>query len=444
MSGAGRDTDVVVVGAGLAGLRCARSLVDRGHDVVVLERADAVGGRIRTDRVDGFVLDRGFQLLNPAYRAVRRWVDVDALGLQPFAPGVAARRDDLLAVLGHPLAAPGLVPSTVRAVASRPREVLGVARWAAPLLRARPGRRLATSLTAQRDRSRGEALDRAGVTGLLRATLEGFYAGVVLEDDGSTSQAYALLLAATFAAGTPALPALGMQALPTQLARPISDRVRLRSEVRSVEADGGGVAVHTDGGTLRARQVVVATAGQDAGPLARLGPAAIPRTKGVVTCWFATDHAPTDSHLLFVDGRDRPAGPVVNAAVVSNPAPSYAPAGQHLVQASALMGPGRPPPGEADVRRHAGDLLGADPGRWRLLHRHEVPHALPCQPAPLSLRRPVRVRDGVVVCGDHRDTASIQGALVSGQRAAQDVHAALTRLPRRAAPPGPPSRQRGS
>ncbi len=433
MSAPDVDTDVVVVGAGLAGLRCARALVDRGLDVVLLERDDAVGGRIRTEEVDGFLLDRGFQLLNPAYRAVRRWVDVDALGLQPFGAGVAARREDRVVRLGNPLAAPSLLAPSLRAVLPRPREVLAAARWAAPLLRARPGRRLAASLTAAAPRpdvSRREALDRAGVDGLLRSTLDSFFAGVVLEDDGSTSQAYALLLTATFLAGTPALPARGMQALPEQLARPLGDRVRLGTPVQSVETAAGGVVVHAGGATLRARQVVVAVAGQDAGALTGqdgLDGVAAPRTKGVVTSWFAAEESPSGSHLLVVDGRARPTGPLVNAAVVSNPAPSYAPAGRHLVQASALLAPDRPVPSDADVRRHAGELLGADPRGWRLLRRDEVPHALPAQPAPLSLRRPVRVRDHLVVCGDHRDTASIQGALVSGQRAALDVAAALAR-----------------
>ena len=88
------DTDVVVIGAGLAGLACAGALTGSGLDVLVLEAGDAVGGRVRTDRVDGFLLDRGFQLLNPAYPAVRRLVDLPALGLQPFAAGVAVRRAD--------------------------------------------------------------------------------------------------------------------------------------------------------------------------------------------------------------------------------------------------------------------------------------------------------------------------------------------------------------
>ncbi len=103
--------DVVVVGAGLAGLRCAQVLGEAGRDVVVLEASDGVGGRIRTDRVDGFLVDRGFQLLNPAYPAVRRWVDVDALGLQPFGAGVAVRTETGLGLLGHPLRNPALVPA---------------------------------------------------------------------------------------------------------------------------------------------------------------------------------------------------------------------------------------------------------------------------------------------------------------------------------------------
>ncbi|CAM3868374.1 flavin monoamine oxidase family protein [Nocardioides zeicaulis] len=405
-----READVVVVGAGLAGLRCAQVLADAGRDVVVLEASDAVGGRIRTERVDGFLLDRGFQLLNPAYPAVARWVDVDALGLQPFGAGVAARTETDLRVLGHPVREPRLLPQTLRAVAARPAEVAALARWAGPLLRPRRGR-LSATLRSRPDVDRRTALDDAGVDGLLRRVVDRFFAGVLLEDDGTTADRYALLLTWMFVRGVPALPREGMQALPEQLAATLGDRVRLGQHVRRADAR----SVETDDGTWSARTVVVAT-----GAAGAAGLAGVPRvaTKGVVTTWWAAPDAPA-TDLLHVDARRTAAGPLVNAAVVSRAAPSYAPPGRHLVQASALLGPDRVPD-EAAMRRHAGDLLGADPARWEVLARHEVPDALPVQPAPHSEARPVVV-DGLVVCGDHRDTGSIQGALVSGQRAADAV-----------------------
>ncbi len=403
--------DVVVVGAGLAGLRCAQALADAGRDVVVLESADVVGGRIRTDRVDGFLADRGFQVLNPAYPAVRRWVDVEALRLQPFGAGVAARADDGLHVLGHPLRSPGLLPATLRTAVRRPAEVAALVRWAAPLLRPRPGRALSEVVAGRPDVDRRAGLDRAGADGLLGRVVDRFLAGVVLEDDGSTADRYALLLAWMFARGVPSLPVEGMGALPHQLAARLGDRVRLGLAARRVT----GTSVETDEGTWSADHVVVAT-----DPVAAAGLTGRPAcgTKGVVTVWWSAPEAPA-TDLVHVDGRPTPAGPLVNAAVVSRAAPSYAPPGRHLVEGSALLGPGRDTD-EASMRRHAGDLLGTDASRWEVVVRHEVPHALPVQPVPFTARRPVRV-GGLVVCGDHRDTGSIQGALVSGQRAAEAI-----------------------
>jgi len=403
--------DVVVVGAGLAGLRCAQALAAAGRDVVVLEASGRVGGRIRTDRVDGFLVDRGFQLLNPAYPAVRRWVDVDALGLQPFGAGVAARGDRGLEVLGHPVRSPGLVPRTLQSAARRPREAAAVARWAAPLARPRPGRSLSEVLERRPDLDRRTALDRAGADGFLRRVVDRFLAGVLLEDDGSTADRFTLLLTWMFARGVPALPRDGMAALPAQLAAGLGDRVRLGRPARRVS----GASVETDEGTWRADHVVVATGAPEAAVLTGID---APATKGVTTVWWSAPDAP-GTDLLHVDARPTPAGPLVNSAVVSRAAPSYAPPGRHLVQGSALLGPGREPD-EPTMRRHAGDLLGTATTGWEVVARHDVAHALPAQPAPYRAARPVRHGD-VVVCGDHRDTGSIQGALVSGQRAAAAV-----------------------
>lgn len=303
----------------MAGLRCARALHEAGHDVLVLEEADAVGGRIRTDRVDGFLVDRGFQLLNPAYPAVKRWVDVGALGLQGFGAGVAAVTETGTVMLGHPLRAPRLLPQTVRTALRRPSEVAAVLRWAAPLARPRRRTSLSDVLSGRDDVDRAAALDRAGVDGLLRRVVDRFLAGVLLEDDGSTADRYALLLAWMFARGVPSLPAAGMQALPEQLAAPLGDRVLLGQRVERVDA----TSVLAGDRAWTARHVVVG------------GPPGRHHALG------GGDDAPA-CDLLHVDARLQRRGPLVNAAVVSRAAPTYAPPGRHLVQGSALLAPGRP------------------------------------------------------------------------------------------------------
>ena len=172
---------------------------------------------------------------------------------------------------------------------------------------------------------------------------------------------------------------------------------------------------------MRARAVVVATDPSTAGSLA---PVDAPTMKGLATWWFSVDEAPAPSSVLHVDEHGTASGPVVNAAVVSHAAPGYAPAGRHLVQASTLLGPGQEP-SEAQVRSHLTRLFRTSAARWEVVTVHRVHEALPALPPPLDARRPVDLGDGLLVAGDHRDTASIQGALVSGRRAAT---AAVRRL----------------
>ncbi|KQR65584.1 hypothetical protein ASF98_10835 [Arthrobacter sp. Leaf337] len=421
--------EVLVVGAGLAGLQCARELQAAGRDVRVWEAADDVGGRIRTEHVDGFLVDRGFQVLNPAYPAVRRWVDVSALELQPFGAGLGVRRDDGLAVLAHPLREPQLIARTIGSGLAKPREAAALLRWAAPAVVRSwrqydgGGRRAAVS---GRDVTLRQALDDARLAGELRRVVDRFFAGVLLEDDGSTSNDFARLLLRTFALGVPGLPRMGMQALPRQLAASLATPVRTGIKVNSIRREGGSMLVRASGAELRAEQVVVATdpAGAEALALGNDGGGAaggLPAMKGVLTHWFAAGEPPSRLNLLCVDARERPGGPLVNTAVVSNAAPGYTPAGRHLVQTSALFGRGRPLPGDDAVRRHAAEIYGADATGWELVARHEVPNALPVQPPPLGSPQPAEISPGVFVCGDHRATASIQGALESGHLTAQAV-----------------------
>lgn len=405
------EPDVIVVGAGLAGLRCAVLLAERGLAVEVLEASDGVGGRVRTDVVDGFRCDRGFQLLNPAYPALRRSADLAALDLHPFAPGVAVATDSGTKVVADPRRSPGLLGRTLTSGYVRPVELARLSAWAAPSLGP------VTRLLAGADVPRQESLDRAGVTGKWRTEiLEPFLAGVLAENDGTTSAIFTRLLLRSFLLGTPAVPGAGMAALPEQLARRLPVPVELNTRVTAVAS---GPSVITATGRRSARAVVVAT---DPGAAASLVPVDLPRMKGLRTYWFATDQAPRSDRLLLIDGRRT--GPVANTVVMSNVAPACAPPGRHLVQATTLSPAAA---GEREVRAQLSRMYGTPAHGWDLVVRHDIPAAQPEQLPPLQVRRPVDLGDGLFVAGDHRDTASVQGALVSGRRAAAAVAARLGR-----------------
>jgi glycine/D-amino acid oxidase-like deaminating enzyme len=407
--------DVIVIGAGLAGLRCAGLLAAHGLDVIVVEAADAVGGRQRTDIVDGFRLDRGFQVLNPAYPSLRRSVDLDALALRSFPVGVRVRTADGIRELRHPVRHPLSIVGTLRSGLISGRDAVALARWAAPAL-VRPLSRL-----AHNDVTLHEAWDAAGLRGPLRtAVLEPFLAGVLAEDRGETSNAFARQLVRYFALGRPGLPAQGIAAVPEQLAaraRAAGAQIRLGAAAERVSARGEGVQVEVAGGdAVRAARAVVAV-GPDAVP----GLTGLPRpaTNGLQTWWFAAADAPTTSALLTVDGRGR--GPVVNTVVMTHTVPSYAPAGRHLIAATCLLPRGSDPAAESDVRRHVSEIWGADVSAWQVIRRDNIVDALPAQPSPLIAPRSPRYAERLFVAGDHRDTASIQGALASGERAARAI-----------------------
>jgi len=410
VGGDGELVEVIVVGGGLSGLLCARELRRAGYATRVLDAADAPGGRVRTDVVDGFRCDRGFQLLNPAYPAVRRHVDAAALDLRRFDRGVQVLTGGGLATLADPVRHPALLSATLRSGYLRPRELARLGAWLAPALGP------VDRLLAGPDTTVTSSLDDARVEGRLRReVLEPFLSGVLAEDTGDSSATFVRLLLRSFVRATPAVPAGGMQALPDQLAR--GSTVTTGVRVTRVRTEAGGVAVEGDL-ALRARAVVVAA--DPVGAAALLG-LPRPRTGGLRTWWFTVEEPPSDPRgpsLLRVDGRGRGAGPVVNTVVMSNAAPSYAPPGRHLVQATTLLPTDA---GEQEVRRHLAALWGVPTDGWAVVTCHDVPAALPHVAPPLRLRRPAALGDGIFVAGDHRETSSIQGALVSGARAAAAV-----------------------
>jgi len=404
-----------VVGAGLAGLTCAGELRSEGWDVVVLEAGDGVGGRIRTERVDGFTVDRGFQVLNTAYPALRRAVDLAALDLRRLPRGARIRRRGVLADVPHPLATP---TAPMRAAGSRAADLRGklaLARYAAGLVVSPADR-----VKHRPDVAASAAWAEQFPPSLVDDVLVPFMSGVVLEQEITTSRVFTDLMMRMFARGASAVPAGGMQALPEALASDLpAGSVRLESPVAEVAADG---VVLTDGTVVDARAVVVAT---DAGTAHALLPAlgTPPAWRGVTTYYFAADPWPGLDGVLTLDADG---SGVTNSLVLSASAPEYSTDGRALVATSVLhdgVGPALP----ADLaRKVAAQLHEAPADDWELVATREVPAALPAMTAPHPLRKPVRMpEEGIWVSGDHRDTSSIQGAIVSGRRAAHSVARAL-------------------
>jgi phytoene dehydrogenase-like protein len=413
--------EVVVVGAGLAGLAAARTLQQAGREVVVLEASDDVGGRVRTDRVDGFLLDRGFQVLLTAYPEVTRQLDVAALRLQPFEPGALVWRNGR----GYPVVDPFRDPLNS---ARHPRELLASAtapigtvadKARVALMRRSLGQGPAAALFHKPDMSTLSALRARGFSEtMIERFFRPLFGGIQLDPTLATSARMFDAIFRCLAEGDSAVPADGMGAIPAQLASRLKPgTVHLNT---AVEAVTGRTVRLVGGRTITANAVVVATEGPASHRL--IGTRGV-GSKPVTAVWFAADRAPSNRNLIVLDGDGT--GLAGNVAIMSNAAPSYAPAGQALIVA-AIAGVADPL-AEPAVRRQLRGWWGLQVDSWRHLRTDAIAHGQPDQSVPFSPKRRISLGEGLFVCGDHRDTGSIQGALFSGRRTGEAVAATIHR-----------------
>jgi phytoene dehydrogenase-like protein len=409
----------VIIGAGPAGLACAWRLTQLGRRCLILEAADDVGGRVRTDLVDGFRLDRGFQVLLSSYPQTARVVDFDRLDLRPFKAGAIVRRAGRF----HRAFDPLRHPTDLLATATTPLLSIGdkvrLGRLWAEVLGTSP----ANLLTTGPERTTGEELAARGFSPpSIEAFFRPFFGGVFLQSRLATSSRFFKYLFRMFATGRAVVPADGMGAIPHQLAgRLKAAGVEIRLNSRVVGRSAAGVALST-GERLTASAVVVAT---DLPAARRLIPdlsaVAVGTARSALTLWFDSPSPVVNSPTLVLNGDGE--GPVNHLAEMSAVSERYAPAGRSLVAASVLDGDPGDPELESSVRHQMAGWIGPGAASWRLLRIDRIPFALPPAEPPTFSQpaRSPRVGEGLFVCGDHTEHPSIEGAIVSGIRAADAI-----------------------
>lgn len=402
---------VVIVGAGLAGLTCARRLQERNVPVTVFEAADAVGGRVRTEVIDGFRLDRGFQVLLTAYPAAQRWLDYAALELRAFPPGAEVRTGQGWQRVADPRRRWGDLNQSLRADVGSVTDKLRVVRWA---LRSR----LTTGEFPwdQRETSSHAALRDQGFSDqMIERFWRPWLSGIFLESDLQTSSRMLEFVFRMFARGQTTIPRQGMQAIPEQLAAGLPPG--------TVELNQPVVAIHPDrvmlanGLAREARAVILAVDGEGA---RRLGhPIKGLRWNEARCLYYGTEASPTPDGMLRLNGSGE--GVVNHLVTLSRVNPDCAPRGQELVMVGIRPGITADTSHlEAEALRQLVNWFGSTVESWRLLRHDVVRRALPVR-MPLERMDLSAQRTGVWRCGDAWRHPSIQGAMESGEAVADLV-----------------------
>ena len=379
-------TEVLIVGAGLAGLSTAIHLEAAGVEVTVIESSDRAGGRVASDVIDGFICDRGFQLINAQYPALQELSVLKELDFIEAPRVIEVSLGDRRHVIGDPRQVPwtalnkatGTIPEKIallRFLASRPK----------------PGQSIGQAL-----RNTGTCYERV---------LRPFLQGVFLTDPDNVDALYGHSIIKSFVSGRPGVPRSGVGELSKALVKRVSNIV-YETRVDGIEQR----SVHTNNGTYTANKILIATDATTATQL--LGLTEVPRMAGCITWYHADAVNPSGSGRLVVDGQRR--GPIINSVVMSDISSSYAPANQHLISTTTDLNVT-----ESDVRRHLAILWGVDTYAWQFIAKYEIPAALPIHNVGRALSQSMKISDHHFVAGDHRTVPSQQGALFSGRLAAQ-------------------------
>ena len=371
-------------------MSAAITLQKSGSEVVVLEVSDRAGGRVASDLIDGFILDRGFQLINANYPEIKKRKYLENLSFEIAPRTVGVSSSDGITRLGDPR-------SALLSIFSN--------KTGSALAKVNFLKYLATK--PRQNESVEEHLLRAGTSDLYQKVLKPFLQGVFLADPSQVSAVVGREVIASFINGKSGIPSKGVGEFATRMAAQIKD-LRLNTQVEEIDSKG----VVTSQGRINAAGVILATDLTTAGQL--LGAQEIGRLARSTTWYHATSLSPTDNAELIVDSQAR--GPVVNSIVMSNLSRSYAPIGQHLISSTTIKHSS-----ESEVRRHLTQIWGVSTEEWRFLAKYEINSALPLFEPGFKKRHEVNIEKNIYCAGDYLESPSQNGALLSGRKAAEQL-----------------------
>ena len=380
----------LVIGAGLAGLSAALTLQEAGTEVTVLDSSDRAGGRVASDLIDGFTLDRGFQLLNLNYPEVKRLGIERDLNFKEAPRSVCISFDSKYVNLGDPRRNFFSVFSSKSG--SLTSKILFL--------------KYLTSTPLQLESVEAHLL-RCGTADLYQKVLKPFLQGVFLADPARVSAVVGREIIGNFISGRSGIPSEGVSALPATMAKRVKT-LHLNTRVEEIREG----SVITNKGEFSAKKIIVATDLTTAGQL--LGSDQVTPLLSSITWYHATNNAPTSDARLVLDSQNR--GPVVNSIVISNLSSKYAPNGQSLISSTTISHAS-----ESEVRRHLALMWGANTGDWRFLAKYEIHSALPLFAPGSERAKSSRVSENIYRAGDYLTAPSQNGALLAGRLAAEEL-----------------------
>lgn len=386
MSALNSDKSVLVIGAGLAGLNCAKSLHENGFQVKVIEASDRVGGRVKTDEIDGYLLDHGFQVINPAYSELRRTGLVEELEIASLPKGVELALNEDLIKVGDFRADWSYFKSDLSSKSGTLGEKLSFLRY----LMSKP-----------KDQPFAEVFGNHSA--FYQRVIKPFLTGVFLTDPDHVSSVMAHELLTWFMKGAPGVPKQGVQSLALALAKGLD--IELNTKATALRSS----VVTTNNGEMRADVVVLAINQRQAAAILGRGTWSMNSS----TTWYhSIDAGEISSKHLRIDSNSG----LVNSLVISNVAPTYAPQGRSLVSTTALQ-----PMPEIEVRRKIAKLWGRAESSFEFIKSYEISESLPKHLPGKPLLSKLQITPQLFAIGDYQATPSQQGALLTGRLAAEEI-----------------------